>query len=137
MEDLDLKELSKNLVIWLIVTVVFGSMMTIVLVRKFGSQDISINKKIDEKKSMTVLIINNQTKNKKQIIDLLKEKDIKYEIINRDKERYFDSFLQKLSITEKDIIEPTILIIEKGEVKSILVNVNDLEELNTFLDYNS
>ena len=73
MEDTDLKELSRNLIIWLVVVVVFGSLMTIIFINKFGSKDIPINKIIDKKESLVVLIINNETKNTEQIQKKLEE----------------------------------------------------------------
>ncbi|MBR3210520.1 MAG: hypothetical protein IKF71_01100 [Bacilli bacterium] len=136
MEDTDLKELSRNLIIWLVVVVVFGSLMTIIFINKFGSKDIPINKIIDKKESLVVLIINNETKNTEQIQKKLEEYPLEYEVVNKDKERYYNEFLKKISITEEDIVEPTVLIIQKKKVKSILVDIENIEDLNTFLDYN-
>ncbi len=136
MEDLDLKELIRNVIVWLVILVIFGSLLLIILINKFGGNDISINKKIDQKKSLVVLVINSKTKNKKQIENTLKDRNVKYEIIDSEKERYYKTFLQKVSLTENDIIEPTVIIIKKGKVKSTLVDIKKIEELNSFLDFN-
>ena len=40
MEDLDLKELFNNLIVWVVVVVVLGSLMTMFLVNKFGSKEL-------------------------------------------------------------------------------------------------
>ena len=137
MEDQDLKELIVKLGAWLFVVVVFGSLMTIIFVNKFGSQEISINKKIDKKDSLVILVINNKVDNTKEIKNTLKKKNIKVEVVNKDKERYFNDFLRKLSITEKDIVEPTLIIVKEGKVTAILVEIKDLDELNSFLEYNT
>ena len=137
MEDLPLKEFAKNLLIWLVVFVVFGSLFVIILVNKFGSRDITINQKIDKKDSLIVLVVSNDTKNKRDIESVLKENNISYEVVNRDKERYFEDFLQKLNLEEQDIIPPTILYIEKQEVNAMLIEVKELDELNSFIEYNN
>ena len=135
-EDLDLKELLMKLGIWLAVVVVFGSLMTIILVNRFGSKGISINSKIDKKQTMIILVVSNDTKNTSKIKNIIKKYNIDYAVVNQSKERYFDDFLRKLSISESDIVVPTIIYVEEGKVNSILVNVEDLDELQTFLEYN-
>ncbi len=136
MEDTNLRELIIKLVVWLVVVLVFGSLMTIILVNKFGSKNISINKKIDKEQNLVVLVVSKNTKNTKEIKSLLKTNNIKYEIVYKDKEMYFDDFLTKLDIEKKDIIEPTLIIIEDKKAKAILVDIKKTDDLKTFLEYN-
>ena len=137
MEDLELKELFRNLGIWLILFLVFGSLFVIILVNKFGSKDISINQKIDKKESLVILIVTKDTKNTKEIKNELKNNNISYEIIYRDRERYFYDFLKKVQLEEKDIVEPTIIYIENKEVVSILVDIKNIDEIKSFIEYNN
>jgi len=137
MEDLELKELFRNLGIWLILFLVFGSLFVIILVNKFGSKDISINQKIDKKESLVILIVTKDTKNTKEIKNELKNNNISYEIIYRDRERYFNDFLKKVQLEEKDIVEPTIIYIENKEVVSILVDIKNIDEIKSFIEYNN
>ena len=137
MEDLELKELFRNLGIWLILFLVFGSLFVIILVNKFGSRDIGINQKIDKKESLVILIVTKDTKNTKEIKKELKNNNISYEIIYRDRERYFNDFLKKVQLEETDIVEPTIIYIENKEVVSILVDIKNIDDLKSFIEYNN
>ncbi len=135
MDDLNLKEFATKIFIWVFVVLVFGGLMTIILVKKFGSENISINKRIDKEQSLFVLVVNEDTKNISTYKKVLKENDIKYSILYSDRERYYDDFLIKLNLEKEDIIEPTIIYIEDKEAIAIL-NIEKKDELKDFLEYN-
>ena len=137
MEDLDLKEFLTNIGIWIFIVVVFGSLFTLVLINKFGVKEISINQKIEKKENLYVLVVSKEDKNLKEIKKTLKENNISYEVVQKDGERYFDDFLKKISLMEKDIITPTLIVIEKKQASAILVDIKNIDELNSFLEYNS
>lgn len=132
--DLDLKTFFSGIKLWGIIVAVFGTLATIIFMNRFGSNDIRINKKIDSKKAIIILIVKTDTKNKEQIEKELKKEKFKYEIVYSDKERYYDEFLRKLSLEKKEVIEPTILYVEDGVAKYSLVDAKEKEEVNAFLD---
>ena len=136
MEDANLKEFTTNIIIWLVVVLVFGTMLTIVFINRFGSKEISINKKIEKQQELVILVISNETKNTNKIKEVLKKNELSYEIVNKDQEMYFEDFLDKLSLTEKDIVEPTLIYVQEEKPVAILVNVKDLDALNEFIEYN-
>ena len=136
MEDANLKEFTTNIIIWLVVVLVFGTMLTIVFINRFGSKEISINKKIEKQQELVILVISNETKNTNKIKEVLKKNELSYEIVNKDQEMYFEDFLDKLSLTEKDIVEPTLIYVQEENPVAILVNVKDLDALNEFIEYN-
>jgi len=136
MEDTNLKEFTTNIIIWLVVVLVFGTMLTIVFINRFGSKEISINKKIEKQQELVILVISNETKNTNRIKEVLKKNELSYEIVNKDQEMYFEDFLDKLSLTEKDIVEPTLIYVQEEKPVAILVNVKDLDALNEFIEYN-
>ena len=93
MEDLELKELARNIGIWLFVLIVFGSLFVIILINKFGVKDISINQAIDKEDELVVLVLNTDTKNRNEIKKCLNENNVSYKIVYKNRERYFDDFL--------------------------------------------
>ena len=137
MEDLELKELARNIGIWLFVLIVFGSLFVIILINKFGVKDISINQAIDKEDELVVLVINTDTKNRNEIKKCLNENNVSYEIVYKNRERYFDDFLLKLDLEEKDIVVPTIIYIKDQKANSILVDIKDIDDLYSFLEYNN
>ena len=137
MEDLELKELARNIGIWLFVLIVFGSLFVIILINKFGVKDISINQAIDKEDELVVLVINTDTKNRNEIKKCLNENNVSYKIVYKNRERYFDDFLLKLDLEEKDIVVPTIIYIKDQKANSILVDIKDIDDLYSFLEYNN
>ena len=136
MEDTNLRELAIKLIVWIVIVLVFGSLMTIILVNKFGGKGIPINKKIDKNSNLIVLVVSKKTNNTKEIKKVLKSNNIKYEIVNSDTEMYFEDFLNKLNLEKKDIEEPTLIVIEDKQAKAILVDITKMDDLKTFLEYN-
>lgn len=137
MEDLELKELARNIGIWLFVLIVFGSLFVIILINKFGVKDISINQAIDKEDELVVLVLNTDTKNRNEIKKCLNENNVSYQIVYKNRERYFDDFLLKLDLEEKDIVVPTIIYIKDQKANSILVDIKDIDDLYSFLEYNN
>ena len=133
MEDLDLKEFISSVKIWGILVAVFGTLAIIIFINKFGAEDININRKIDSKKSLVILVVKSDTKNTKALESKLKNDGFKYETVYSDKERYYGEFLIKLSLTEKEVAEPTILYVEDGKAIFSLVDAKESEELDEFL----
>ncbi len=137
MEDLELKELARYIGIWLFVLIVFGSLFVIILINKFGVKDISINQAIDKEDELVVLVLNTDTKNRNEIKKCLNENNVSYQIVYKNRERYFDDFLLKLDLEEKDIVVPTIIYIKDQKANSILVDIKDIDDLYSFLEYNN
>ncbi len=137
MEDLELKELARNIGIWLFALIVFGSLFVIILINKFGVKDISINQAIDKEDELVVLVLNTDTKNRNEIKKCLNENNVSYKIVYKNRERYFDDFLLKLDLEEKDIVVPTIIYIKDQKANSILVDIKDIDDLYSFLEYNN
>ncbi len=136
MEEKELKEQIKKIVIVVVAAILFTTALTFVFINKFGAKEISVNKLIDKNKELYVLVINKKTKNVKEIEEVLKEKELTYTVVNKDQELHYNDFLKKLSITDEDIIEPTIIYVLDKKANSILVNIKKTDDLNNFLEYN-
>lgn len=137
MEDTDLKEFATKIGIWVFIVVVFGGLMTLILINKFGVKEIDINKEIDKKNDLLVLVVNEKTKKINNYKEVLNNSGMNYKMVYSDRERYFDDFLRKVDLESTDIIEPTIIYIEKGKVSAILGDLKKTDELETFLEYNT
>ena len=59
---------------------------------------------------------------------------INYYTINIDKEKEYKLFLNKLSITENDVIIPMLMYIKDGNLDSSVIEISDEEILNAFID---
>ena len=136
MEDKELNEMIGKVTIVVLAAIIFTVLLTLVFINKFGAKQIPVNKMIDNNETLYVLVINNETKNKKEIEKVLKNKEIVYTIVNKDVELHYNDFLKKISITNEDIIEPTLIYIEEKKANSILVDIKKIDDLKDFLEYN-
>ena len=136
MEDKELNEMIGKVTIVVLAAIIFTVLLTLVFINKFGAKQILVNKMIDNNETLYVLVINNETKNKKEIEKVLKDKEVVYTIVNKDVELHYNDFLKKISITNEDIIEPTLIYIEEKKANSILVDIKKIDDLKDFLEYN-
>ncbi|MBP5679138.1 MAG: hypothetical protein J6X28_04860 [Bacilli bacterium] len=136
-EDVELKELIQKIGLWFLVFILFGSLFVIMLVNKFGAKEIAINQKLEKQSSLVILVTTTKIKNNREIKNELNVNGVSYEVVYRDRERYFSDFLRKVDLQESDIIEPTILYVEEKVVVASLTNIKDIKEIKPFLESNN
>lgn len=94
----------------------------------------SILKVIREEESSFVFVTRNKCKECKKAEKIIK-KEIEYLVLNQDTDNNYQRILRKLNLTSEEITPPSIIYIEEGKVKSILV-INDEEELELYIENN-
>ena len=113
--------------------ILFLTPLLFIFMNKFGKDDNIVISRINNNETFTILVINNIS-NTSKIESTLNKNNISYEIINTDKYRYYNSFLNKLDINKNDIVEPSIIYIENGKLISILVEINDTNKLDEYIE---
>lgn len=113
--------------------ILFLTPLLFIFMNKFGKDDNIVISRINNNETFTILVINNIS-NTSKIGSTLNKNNISYEIINTDKYRYYNSFLNKLDINKNDIVEPSIIYIENGKLISILVEINDTNKLDEYIE---
>ena len=137
MEDKELKSLIKKTIIFIVVFIVFGGLLIKIMINNFSYEDVSVGTRIDKEETFLLLIVNEKN-NYKDIVQYLKDNSLEFEIVNSDKEKYYNDFLYKLNITKYEINEPSLLDIREGKVFSILTDVQNDDRLISFVNsYNS
>lgn len=134
MEDKELKSVLTKVAIYVVVFVVFGGLFIKILINNFSYEDVSVGKRIDKEETFLLLIVDEKNKNPKDIIDYLNNNGLSIEIVNSDREKYYDDFLTKLNITKDDIVEPSLLDIRNGIVFSIVTDVKVDKDLEMFVN---
>ena len=69
----------------------------------------------------------------KNIESYLKNKNYVYEDLDSTDEARYKKVLYKLDISSDDIKEPTIIYVSEGKIYSSLVNVEDMENFETYI----
>lgn len=133
-DDEELLSLFKRLKIGIVIILIFAVLFVVFIYNKFLPHTPEVINKINNKESLYVLVDNKSCTTCKRIKEILKENNISYYEINIDKDTHYKEFLKSLSITENEVVVPTIMYIENGMLDSTIVEVNDEEILKAFLE---
>ena len=133
MNDQEFIKLRNSTLISIAVVIAFMIPIILIFRNKFDLGTSKINQKIDKQETLMVFIVNPECNNCKDIEKTLSTNNVQYYKLDTSKKVEYDTFLQKLAITENEIIVPTLMYIEKGKLYSTLVDIND-EDLNSFIN---
>lgn len=133
--DEELKHLRNRFFLGLAVSIIFLIPLIIFVVNKFGSTEQGIIKTINTKEDILLLVIEENCKSCQNIKKILKDKDVIYLEINKDRENNFQEILRKIDMVESDITPPTLIYLKEGKLYSSLVDPSD-NEITTYIDTN-
>ena len=133
-DDEELISLFKRLKIGIVIILIFSVLFVVFIYNKFLPHTPEVINKINNKESLYVLIDNKSCNTCKRIKEILEENNISYYEINIDKDTHYKEFLKSLSITENEVVVPTIMYINNGMLDSTIVEVKDEEILKAFLE---
>lgn len=116
--------------------IIFMVPFTIALVTKFGYKTTNMEKSIRNKESLLILITEKDCSRCKDIKEIMKDKKVPYYELNFDKTTINDyaRILRKVKISENDIVIPTLIYIQDGNLRSSLVNIKDKNELLSYIE---
>ena len=134
--DMEIRDLRNKIFLGIFIFIIFFIPALAIFMTKFGAVDTNVISKIDKKETFVILFTKEDCEYCSDTKSILKDNKIKYEEVKTDSERYYDTIIHKLDISENDIVEPTIMYIEEGSLKTSLVNINSQDVLETYLDNN-
>ena len=134
MKDEEIEDLKRRLIISLIIIVIFLIPFFIFIYNKSGATDSTILKKINKDKRLFILVRENKCNNCKELEELLKNKNVKYIVLNKDNVKNYNYILNKIDISPSDIITPTLLYIEDSKNYASLIEIKDINEADEFID---
>lgn len=134
--DKELENLFKRLFKAIIIIIVFILVVSLAFINKFNSDESKPLRKIKKEEDISVLFRKTKCDNCNEIKKELNNLNVNYIEIKTDTEKYYDSILKELSLTEIDIVEPSIVTIKDGSVFSILVDIKNIEELEEYIKNN-
>ena len=116
--------------------ILFMVPFTIELVTKFGYKTTNIEKNIKNKETMLILITEKECNRCKEIKNIMKEKKVPYYELNLDETTIndYNRILRKIKISENDIVIPSLIYIEEGNLKSSLVDIKGKNELLSYIE---
>lgn len=136
MKDEEFIKLKNNFFKSVFFVLLFIVPFTIALITKFGTNNTNIENKIRNKETMLILITEKKNNKCRKIKDILKKQNVNYYEINIDKTTINDyqRILRKIKISENDIVIPTMIYVEEGNLKSSLVDIKNKNELLSYIE---
>lgn len=136
MKDEEFIKLKNNFFKSVFFVLLFIVPFTIALITKFGTNNTNIENKIRNKETMLILITEKKNNKCREIKDILKKQNVNYYEINIDKTTINDyqRILRKIKISENDIVIPTMIYVEEGNLKSSLVDIKNKNELLSYIE---
>lgn len=136
MKDEEFIKLKNNFFKSVFFVLLFIVPFTIALITKFGTNNTNIENKIKNKETMLILITEKKNNKCREIKDILKKQNVNYYEINIDKTTINDyqRILRKIKISENDIVIPTMIYVEEGNLKSSLVDIKNKNELLSYIE---
>ena len=136
MKDEEFIKLKNNFFKSVFFVLLFIVPFTIALITKFGTNNTNIENKIRNKETMLILITEKKCNKCREIKDILKKQNVNYYEINIDKTTINDyqRILRKIKISENDIVIPTMIYVEDGNLKSSLVDIKNKNELLSYIE---
>lgn len=133
MKDPEFIQLVKKVIFAVVIVLLFIIPIFFVIKNKFSDGNHNILNNIRNEKNMVLLITSEDCSNCKEIRKVLKNKNIKYTVLNKDTNRDYDEIIIKLETNKSGIKVPTLMNIEKGKLISYIVDIDE-EDLNNFID---
>ena len=121
-------ELKKRFIFGIAVVLLFFIPAVFIFINKFNdSNDPPIIKRIENKETFFIIVTNKDKKNLKEVTNVLNNKRLDYQIIDRSEASNYLKIMTKLQYSRDDIEEPTVIYVEEGKVYSALVNAKEKE----------
>lgn len=133
MKDEEFVELKRRFLLGLFIALIIVIPILIILFLKFDEKKSTIIKKIDNKETFFLFVENNSCKNCQNFRKILNNEHIDY-IVLKENTKEYDKILDKISISNDDIIFPTIIYIKEGKHYANLPNITNKKDLEEFIN---
>lgn len=136
MKDEEFTKLSKTFFKVTFFVVLFMVPFTIAMITKFGYKTTNIEKSIKNDENILILITEKNCSKCKEIIEVLDSQNVLYSELNFDKTTFndYNSILRRIGINQNDIVIPTLIYVEEGNLKSSLVDIKSKSELLSYIE---
>lgn len=136
MKDEEFIAIKNRVLLAIFVAIVFTIPLFIFMLNKFGNGGSAVINSINKKEEMVIFITSSKCKLCDEVNDYLKDKDVKFTTINIDHDDYYEMVLKKLDLSKENIVVPSLIYVEDGKLYSSMVDINDKEQIDSFIRFN-
>lgn len=132
-KDDEMIELRNKFILGVAIFLVVAIPFLLLLSNKLIMKKTKIEKMIDKKESMFILVCSEDKTSCKNINKYLKENKVAHNILYETDKNY-GKIINKLGTYKPEVITPSIIVVVEGETFTILNSVEINEELDMFLE---
>ena len=134
MKDPEFVALRNKVLIGLAIFIVFITLLMMVMHRFFGNYSGKVYENIVADKTFVFLQVDSKCDMCDSVKLVLEEHDIDYQILTMSPKDRHEDVYKVLGIDSDNVIAPSLFYIKKGEVVSYLSDIDNENELNSFID---
>lgn len=136
MNDLEFNELRNRIIIGVLVAIIFSIPILIFVIKNFRIDTSDVLRKLKKKEDMLIYLKDDSCKQQCDMVEnIFEDKKISYFTINIGHYADYDELLKRLDIEERAVEIPSIIYIEKGEMVANMMDVNQEDNLISFLEF--
>lgn len=133
MRDPEFIELRNRFLFGVLIVLVFAIPILIFLVRTYGGS--SVLNKVDNKKSVIILVTSNECDKCSLVNKVLKENNVKFLKLNSSTNKDYDEVMRKLGIENKREEFPILIYVKDGKMYANLFSINTEKNVTDFLNF--
>ena len=136
MKDPEFIELRNKFFLGVFIFLLFAVPLFFFLKNKILISDSDLLKSINKKNSMLILLTEDKCNRCSKSKDVLNKIDINYYVLNKSRDRDYNTIIYKLEL-DKDISIPSLIYVEEGKVYAYIDNIKSSKEITNFIENNN
>lgn len=134
MKDPELIAIRNKVLIGLAIFIVFITLIIMIMHRFLGNYSGKVYEDVVNDKTFVFLQISEKCEMCDSVKLVLEEHDIDYQILTMSPKDRHEDVYRVLDIDSDNVVAPSLFYIKKGEVVSYLSDIDNEDELNSFID---
>lgn len=135
MKDPEFIEMRNKFFLGVFIFLVFAIPIFFVFKNKIFIGDSKLLKSIKKQDDIVILLVENKCNRCTKSKEVLNNLDINYFILNKSKDRDYETVINKIEI-DRDIELPSLIYLKKGKLYSYIFNIKSEQEITNFIENN-
>ena len=133
MDDPKFRELAMKCIFAVAVALVFAIPLFFIFKNKITYNPSTVIQDVRKEKTFIIYVTEDRCKNCKVLKQELEDNNINYRVLNKSREKDYNSIISELGLNKSKLIVPALIYINKGNAESFIVDIKSKEEINEFL----
>ena len=134
MRDPEFIKLRNKFFIGVVVSLIFTVPLFLIFYNRLTPETSKVIKRIEGEDTFYLLVVEKNCKNCSSMKNILKDQNVDYEIIDKNKDKKYSDTLKLLDLSSQEVETPCLIYIEQGNLIASLPSIQEEEEIITFMN---